>query len=44
MFVDLSSHSSRDDDSISSDSDADGVGGEKMGGVPNVISHGISPD
>ena len=32
VFVDLSSHSSKDDDIISSESDADGDGGGKEGG------------
>ena len=44
VVVDLSSHSIKDDDSIRSDSDTDGGGGETMGGVPNVIFRGISPD
>ena len=46
VVVDLSSHSGKDDDIISSDndSDADGGGGEKMGGVSNVILRGILPE
>ena len=46
VVVDLSSHSSKDNDSISSDSEnhADGDVGEKMGGVHNVILHGILPE
>ena len=43
VVVDRSSHSSKDDDIISSDSDADRGGGEKMGGVRNVILRGILP-
>ena len=46
MVLDLSSHISKDDDSISSDSfsEVDGGGGEKMGGVHNIILRGISPE
>ena len=45
VVVELSSHISKDDDIISSDSDSDtdGRGGEKMGRARNVILRGISP-
>ena len=43
-MVDISSHSSKLDDSIISESDTEVGGGENMGGVPNFILRCILPD
>ena len=44
VVIDLSSHSSKPDNSIRSERETEGCGGENMGGVPNIISRGASPD
>ena len=44
MVIDLSSHISKPNDSISSEIEVEESGGEKMGGVSNVILRDILPD
>ena len=43
-MVDISSYSSQPEESIRSESEAEGVEGEKIGWAPSVISRDVSSD